>query len=94
MFPLVLEVSQNLIKHIEAEGKLGGNPFDAKDLASKFTSDSVASCAFGLQGKAFEDPNSEFRRVAKKVLEPSTILSIKLLVMFLFPSCSKILNVR
>lgn len=94
MLPLMYDVSKNMVKYIETESKLGANPFDVKELCSKFTSDNVASCAFGLEGRAFEDPNAEFRSVGKKVLQPSLTLTIKMLLLFLFPNLSKIFSVR
>ncbi|KAK9679265.1 Cytochrome P450 [Popillia japonica] len=94
MFPLMQDVSKNMVKYIETETKLGANPFDVKELCSKFTSDNVANCAFGLEGKAFEDPNSEFRSIGKKVLQPSLSLTIKMLLIFLFPNLAKIFTVR
>ncbi|GJQ70345.1 hypothetical protein Trydic_g22779 [Trypoxylus dichotomus] len=94
LFPLIVAVTENMVKYIENEAKLGGNPFDAKKLSSQFTSDNVATCAFGIDGKAFEDPNSKFWIVGRKALNPSFILSLKLLIIFLFPSCIRLLSVR
>lgn len=94
MVPLMKTVAQDMVKYIEREGELGRHTIDAKELASKFTSDNVASCAFGVEGKAFEDPNSEFRNVGKQILQPSISLTIKLLLTFLFPNSGKLLRIR
>ncbi|KRT83904.1 cytochrome P450, partial [Oryctes borbonicus] len=94
MFPLMHAISQNMVKYIENEIKLGGNPFETKELAGKFTSDNVATCAFGMDGKSFEDPNSEFRSVGRRILQPSISLNIKMLLMTLFPACTKLLKIR
>lgn len=94
MFPLMEATAQNMIKYIESEIKTGGNPIETKQLSEKFTSDNVATCAFGLDGRAFEDPNPEFVRVGKEIMQPSFILAIKMLVMMLFPAFTKILSVR
>lgn len=94
MFPLMQAVSQNMTRYIENEIKLGGNPMDTKELSEKFTCDNVASCAFGLDGQAFEDPNSEFRRIGKQILQPSFMLVIKFLILMLFPECNKLLRIR
>ncbi|GJQ70344.1 hypothetical protein Trydic_g22778 [Trypoxylus dichotomus] len=94
LFSFMYTIAQNMVKYIDKEIKLDGNPFDTKELASKFTSDNVAICAFGIEGQAFEDPNAEFRKIGRKIMNPSTTLALKMLLMFLFPSCSKIFNVK
>lgn len=87
-------VAQNMVRYIENEVRLGGNPIDTKELASKFTSDNVAACAFGMDGKAFEDPNAEFRNVGRRIIEPSVSFSAKMLLILLFPSLTKLLSLR
>lgn len=94
MCPLMYEVSKNMVKYIDSEIELGSNPMDTKELAGKFTSDSVATCAFGMEGQSFIDPNSEFRNVGRQVFEPSFSLAIKLLIIFMFPFCAKIFSIR
>ncbi|GJQ70346.1 hypothetical protein Trydic_g22780 [Trypoxylus dichotomus] len=83
-----------MVKYIQNEVKFGGNPIETKELFGKFTSDNVATCAFGVDGKSFESPNSEFRKIGARILQPSLSLNIKMLVMVLFPACAKLLRIR
>lgn len=94
MVPYMNAVAQNMVNYLESEVKLGGNPMDTKELASKFTSDNVATCAFGMHGKAFEDPNAEFRNVGRRIIEPSFIFTLKMMLLFLFPSLTKLFSLR
>lgn len=94
LFPLMHAVSVHMVEYIENEAKLGGNPMDTKELAGKFTCDNVATCAFGIDGKSFVDPNSEFRKVGKRILEPSFSLTMKMLFILLFPECTAFLKIK
>lgn len=55
------------------------SPADIKELVSRYTTDSIGSCAFGIECNSLKNPDSEFRRQGKKNFEPGTLESIKLL---------------
>lgn len=44
---------------------------DCHNLASKFTTDSIGVCAFGLDMNAIADKESEFRKFGRSLFEPS-----------------------
>ncbi|BES87260.1 cytochrome P450 [Nesidiocoris tenuis] len=56
-------------------------PFDAREIVSRFTTDVIASCTFGLNIDTLNDPNSMFRSVGKAAFEDTStrkiILSLK-----------------
>ena len=68
MFPLVNkcaeEMNSVLMKHIS-------NPegVDIKDLCSRYTTDVIGNCAFGLDTNSLQNPNTEFRAMGSKVFE-------------------------
>ena len=43
------------------------NVFEFRELASKFTVDVIASCAFGIEVNSFLNPKNDFQRIAQKV---------------------------
>ncbi len=44
-----------------------GSDFDLKDHFGKFTMDTIASCAFGVDAGAFRDEGSEFVKYARMI---------------------------
>lgn len=95
MFTFIGKSSKDLVtylnKEVENPPKEGTN---TKELSTKFTTDVVAACAFGLDGNSFIDPNSEFRKMGEKLFRPTGIEAFLTLIMFTFPKLSRILNMR
>lgn len=74
MFPLMEQVAKNLVAYLNTEPEaLGADGLNAKDLANKFTADCVASCAFGLKGESFTDPNAQFLNLGKSLFRSSYV---------------------
>lgn len=53
----------------EKNGKI-----DVKDLISRFTTDVISSCAFGLESNSIRNPDSEFRRNGKTIFAKPLLL--------------------
>ena len=68
MVPLMLECARNLERYVEKVAR-AGKPVECRDLAAKFTTDVIGSCAFGINMNAIEDERSEFREIGKKLFE-------------------------
>lgn len=47
------------------------DPVDIKDVVSRFTTDIIGSCAFGIDCNSLKNPKSEFRQFADKIFEPT-----------------------
>ncbi|OXU30705.1 hypothetical protein TSAR_012773 [Trichomalopsis sarcophagae] len=74
MFYLLRECTEHLSSFLE--DCVERNPvIECRDLAAKFTTDCIGVCAFGLNANAIADEDSQFRKVARKVLLGSSILS-------------------
>ncbi|KAK5640778.1 hypothetical protein RI129_009325 [Pyrocoelia pectoralis] len=94
MHVLVQKAASRLVNYLEDEINNGGGAFEVRDLFGKYTTEVVASCAFGLEGKTFDEPDPLFRKMGKKLFEPSYFTMIKLGTGFIIPSVSKILKMR
>ncbi|CAO1441593.1 unnamed protein product [Diamesa hyperborea] len=76
MFEYVSQCGQQTAISMKKEIEAGGdNVFEFKALASKFTVDVIASCAFGIEVNSFTNPDNDFQRVAKKITNFSSFLS-------------------
>lgn len=85
MFGTVVDVAEKLVKTLGAESSANLNHvIEIKDIAARFTTDVIGSCAFGLDCSSLEDAKSEFRSKGKKLFDDPkhSPLVIQLMVMF------------
>ena len=94
MFDFVSEVGQQTAKEMRDKITKGGeNAFEFKGLASKFTVDVIASCAFGIEVNSFKNPENDFYRIAMKVTNLNIVRQI--IVFFgymIFPKLMKMMG--
>jgi len=91
-FPLIAEVCEELKSCIENSCKTT-TEFEAKELCARYTTDVVATCAYGIRGNALQDPDCEFRQMGREMLEPSFWKNIKMLIIILLPRLAKVLRI-
>lgn len=95
IYPHLEWESQKFVKFLKAQSAaFNGEGYEGKELCMRFTLNNVATCAFGLDGKCFDEDNSEFRQVADKFLTPDSIQSIKYFWLGLLPILSKVLTLK
>lgn len=58
---------------------------EIKDIAVRFTTDNIASVAFGVQGNSMKDPNSDFRNCGKQIMGTSFLRIIEFVSCFFLP---------
>ncbi|XP_065214503.1 probable cytochrome P450 6a23 [Planococcus citri] len=80
MFPLVKKCAEEM-KPALMEYVSSPDGFEVKDLCSRYTTDVIGSCAFGVDTNSFTNPHSEFRKMGGRVFE----FRWRLLVRFLIP---------
>lgn len=67
---------------------------EMKEFFSKFTVDTIASCAFGLNVDTFKYPENEFKIIANKTMNPDGILLVfKFILLYFFPKFMKKLDI-
>jgi cytochrome P450 family 6 len=64
---------------------LTGSPVDVKETMARYTTDIMASCAFGINTNSLKDPDAEFRKYLKKVFEFSIRKGLAVLTSFFAP---------
>ena len=58
MVVLINEVNKNLLASIDEDAR-ANRDFDLKEKFGKFSMDTIASCAFGVDAQSFTNPKSE-----------------------------------
>lgn len=66
MFPTVVEIGERFRDHL-LEVVQQHNEIEMKDLCSRFTTDIIGTCAFGIECNSLKDPNAEFREYGRKI---------------------------
>lgn len=93
MVPLTSKASCNMVDYIKTNmDKCDG--FETRSLFTKYTSDNVASIAFGLEANSYDDSKAEFMRMGTKMFDINIFVAIKFIIMVNFPRMTKWLNIH
>lgn len=93
MFPIMVECSQLLVETINNHVDKN-EPMDAKDIVSRFTTDVIGSCAFGLDCNSFKDGDSPFRKYGTRFLRPTRGRFLTIIFSASFPKIGKALGLK
>lgn len=94
LFPLIDNVSTNLVKYINKQIEANNSTLELKDICTKTTLENVAISAFGLEAKCFDNPNSDFKQLADKFITPGGLQAFKFMIVSLLPWMAKILSLK
>ncbi|XP_025263421.1 cytochrome P450 6A1-like [Camponotus floridanus] len=91
MFLLISKCADHLEQYIE---KLvsKNEPIECREIAAKYMTDVIGTCAFGIEMNALSDENSEFRRIGKMLLMPTWKNNLRLKIRRYMPQLYKILS--
>lgn len=84
MFHTMEKCTEGLVEVLNQQSLLQ-EPVDIKEIVSRFTTDIIGSCAFGIECNAMKNPKSEFREYGKKFFDPDTYDRIKGVMFFVVP---------
>jgi len=71
-----------------------GSTVEVKGTMSRFTTDIIASCAFGINSNALKDPDSEFQRHLRNILHFSVQKGLVMVVAFFAPYLNNIFRLN
>lgn len=95
MFPLVEEVLSRFKKHINDELKKDHKePFDAREICAKFTTDVVSSCIFNADAQSFTKDKPEIREMGRKITQFSPFLTFIFILYAIFPFLVNVFKVK
>ncbi|CRL02226.1 CLUMA_CG015167, isoform A [Clunio marinus] len=94
MFPTFLSCATNLQKHVDECVRLGKNVIEFRDLMARYTTDIIASVAFGYDNNSINEPDNEFRLVGAKVFKPTIKAGLRAFLTFLMPKLNSFIGLK
>ncbi|KAK0089207.1 hypothetical protein PV326_004555 [Microctonus aethiopoides] len=95
MFKLMVEVGDDLDTHMASFDLSGqGKNLEVKEICAKFTTDMIATTAFGLKVNSLNNPDAEFRKCGRDIFETSLFRNIELVTMFFMPEVAGIFGFK
>ena len=91
MFYLILDCGGHLEKFLE-KVVARKEPVECREMTSKFTTDVIGSCAFGLQFDALTDEDSEFHKMGKNIFQPDWKKSLRFRIREFAPALYSLLG--
>ncbi|CAD7092564.1 unnamed protein product [Hermetia illucens] len=94
-YPVMQEVCAKMTKYLELETlKPIEGGLNAKELATRFTTEVVANCVYGVEAGAFEDGECKIREMGAKLMSQSLSIQLYFLFVSLFPRMTNICRMR
>lgn len=69
-----------------------GPSVEVREAMARFTTDVIASCAFGIDSNSLKDPDAEFRYYLRNIFGPSVVKELSVLMAFFPSSLPKLLR--
>jgi cytochrome P450 family 6 len=83
MFEIIENLGEKLVEVVEIESIISSGVIEISDFLARFTTDTISSVAFGIEGYSLEDPQSIVRKHGKDILDFKPLDFLK----FFFVSC-------
>jgi cytochrome P450 family 6 len=93
MFPTLVDCGRELrlcLEQLADKGEI----IEMKDFLARYSTDIIASCAFGIQCNCLKNPDAEFRVWGRRIFNPSLKKRFILMVDFAFPSLACLFRLR
>ncbi|XP_070065712.1 cytochrome P450 6g1 isoform X1 [Drosophila virilis] len=96
MYPLMVEIAEDLESHLARHRPAQGTEYitEVKDICARFTTDSIATIAFGVRVNSLENPEAEFRSQGRTVVEATLLRSKDYFVAFFLPKLVSLFRVK
>jgi cytochrome P450 family 6 len=93
MFPIVASKADRMIEYLHTK-ICSESTLDTKEVFASFTTESIASVAFGLETKVLGDDKNEFRKNGRRAFEPTGWDNLKMFIGFSFEKFAMMLNFK
>lgn len=92
MFPTLLQCGESFKEYLQKQAE-NEETVEMKNVLNNFTLDVIASCAFGLEIDSFNNPDSEFKKMADFIIKPNMLQTMKNFLAFNMPKILETLKV-
>ncbi|EDX05859.1 probable cytochrome P450 6w1 [Drosophila simulans] len=92
MYPLMVKIGKNLEDSAERLGS--GSEVQVKDLCARFTTDLIATIAFGVEANALQDAKSEFFYHNRAIFSLTLSRGIDFAIIFMIPALASLARVK
>lgn len=89
MFPIVVGIAEEFVRIVKKELKIS-NELEMKEFLSRFTTDVIGNCAFGLDCNSLAEPDTEFRSVGKLTFSAPRHSRTKSLLLMSYKSLARV----
>lgn len=93
MFPTIIGVAGEFEKVISSS-ITDNEDLEIKELLSRYTTDVIGTCAFGIDCNSLKDPNAQFRAMGKKVFGKPRNTGVKSFLMLTFKDAARRLRMK
>lgn len=93
MFSTMIDSSAPLTEFLTQSAKKQ-QLVDVRGLSARYATNIIASVAFGIEINCIDEPNAEFWTYGQKIIEPSMMNALRLVLAFTAPKIMKILRIR
>ncbi|CAH1155387.1 unnamed protein product [Phaedon cochleariae] len=94
MFPIMQKSSERMVRYIGNEISISPQ-MESWDLCGRYTLNNVATCAFDIEGKCFDEPHPSFKQFADEFLGYDHFWStIKNSILLLIPSSTNFFKIK
>jgi cytochrome P450 family 6 len=73
---------------------LTGSPVEVKETMARFTTDIIASCAFGINSNSLKDPEAEFGLYLRKVFHFTVNKGLAILTAIFAPNLKSLFRLK
>ncbi|KAH8301823.1 cytochrome P450 6g1 [Drosophila kikkawai] len=96
MYSLMQEIGKDLEITLQKHGEKSSGTFitEAKEICAQFSTDSIATIAFGVRANSLENPNAEFRNQGRKLFTFTIPRAKDFFVAFFLPKLVSLLRIQ
>lgn len=83
MFQTIVSSGKNLEDFLKSNKH---DSLDIKDVLARYTTDTIGSCAFGVDCNSMKDPNADFRKYGRLIFEQNLWTALRIILFVTLPT--------